>query len=272
MADLHHTRTGEGPPLALLAGIGMSGAAWRPVARRLAAEREVWSIDLPGFGGSAPLVAGAPAGIAALADAAERCFAALSLDRPHAAGNSLGGAVALELGRRGSVASVTALSPVGFASRPARRFARASLRLTYWAGARLRPAAPALLRRPGLRRLLYAQMFAHPERLTPAMAYDHLTTMLDGSAFHTVLTELDGHRFAGAVDVPVTIAWGTRDGLLLPTQALRARRLLPGARHVWLHGCGHVPMSDDPEQVARLLLAGSRGAGAPQNAVASASG
>ena len=63
--------------------------------------------------------------------------------------------------------------------------------------------------------------------------------------------------FAGPVPVPTTIAWGTRDGLLLPSQALRARRVLPEARHVWLRGCGHVPMSDDPEQVARVLLEGS---------------
>ena len=64
-------------------------------------------------------------------------------------------------------------------------------------------------------------------------------------------------RFAGPVRVPVTIAWGTRDGLLLPSQALRARRVLPEARHLWLRGCGHVPMSDDPAQVAAVLLSGS---------------
>jgi len=30
------------------------------------------------------------------------------------------------------------------------------------------------------------------------------------------------------------------------------------ARRVWLAGCGHVPTWDDPEQVAGVLLAGSR--------------
>jgi pimeloyl-ACP methyl ester carboxylesterase len=269
---LHHRRDGAGPPLALLAGIGMSGAAWRPVVARLQGEREVWSIDLPGFGRSEALGGGGPCGIAALADAAERFIAEAGLERPHVAGNSLGGAVGLELGRRGTVASVTAISPAGFASRPARRFAGVSLRLTHRAGRLLRPAAPRLVARPGLRRILYGQMFAHPERLTPGEAYDHLTTMLDGVAFHDVLTELDGHRFAGEIRVPVTIGWGTRDGLLLPTQARRARRLLPGARHVWLRGCGHVPMSDDPDQVARLLLEGSAAPAARQKAVASASG
>ncbi len=51
--------------------------------------------------------------------------------------------------------------------------------------------------------------------------------------------------------------------LLTSRQALRARRVLPGARHVILHGCGHVPPYDDPEQVARVLLESSRPAQAP---------
>jgi pimeloyl-ACP methyl ester carboxylesterase len=254
---LHHLREGAGPPLVLLAGIGSSGAAWQPVVPRLAREREVWRVDLPGFGRSEAFPAGAPRGLEALTDAAATFMDEVRLDRPHVAGNSLGGAVALELGRRERVASVTAISPAGFATWPARRFAGRSLQLSYYLGSRLRPVAPRLVTRPRLRRLLYAQMFAHPERLAPAEAYADLVTMLDGKGFHDTLTELDGHRFEGEIAVPVTIAWGTRDALLLPSQALRARRLLPNARHVWLRGCGHVPMSDDPEQVARVLLDGS---------------
>jgi pimeloyl-ACP methyl ester carboxylesterase len=262
-SGLHHVREGAGPPLVLLAGIGSSGAAWRPVVPLLAAEREVWRVDLPGFGHSEALAAGAPCGIEALADAAELFFEQAGLDRPHVAGNSLGGAVGLELGRRDRVASVTALSPAGFAGSAGQWFAGRSLQLTYWAGATLRPVAPKAFRRPGLRRILCGQMFAHPERLTPGEAYANLVTMLDGKGFHDVLTALDGHRFAGEIAVPVTIAWGTRDALLLPTQARRARRLLPGARHLWLRGCGHVPMSDDPVQVAGVLLDGSAATAGP---------
>jgi pimeloyl-ACP methyl ester carboxylesterase len=256
-SGLHHVREGAGPPLVLIAGIGSSGAAWRPVAPRLAEERELWRVDLPGFGRSDTLPDGDPCGVEALADAAERFFEEVGLTRPHIAGNSLGGAVGLELGRRDAVATVTALSPAGFAGWAGQQYAGRSLQLTHWAGGKLRPVAPKLFRRPGLRRILSAQMFAHPERLTPGEMYANLVTLLDSKGFHEVLTELDGHRFEGEIAVPVTIAWGTRDALLLPTQALRARRLLPNARHVWLHGCGHVPMSDDPEQVAQVLLEGS---------------
>ena len=41
---------------------------------------------------------------------------ALGLERPHVAGNSLGGGIALELGRRGWAGSVCAISPIGFAA------------------------------------------------------------------------------------------------------------------------------------------------------------
>jgi pimeloyl-ACP methyl ester carboxylesterase len=254
---LHHVREGAGPPLVLIAGIGSSGEAWNAVVPLLAVEREVWRIDLPGFGRSAAFGPGAPCGIEALTDAAEQFFAEAGLERPHVAGNSLGGAVGLELGRRDAVASVTALSPAGFAGRAGRRFASDSLQLTYWLSGKLRPVAPTAFRRPRMRRLLMAQMFSRPQNLTPGEAYANLVTLLDGKGFLDTLTALEGHRFEGDIHVPVTIAWGTRDALLLPNQALRARRLLPEARHLWLRGCGHVPMSDDPEQVARVLLEGS---------------
>ena len=58
-------------------------------------------------------------------------------------------------------------------------------------------------------------------------------------------------------DVPITIAWGTHDRLLPAGQAGVARQRLPQARFVLLPGCGHVPMTDDPALVARVLLEGS---------------
>ena len=64
-----------------------------------------------------------------------------------------------------------------------------------------------------------------------------------------------GVQFTADVpDVPVTIAWGSRDRLLLRRQGVRASGPIPGARLVRLPGCGHVPMNDDPALVARVIL------------------
>jgi len=96
---LAHERTGSGPPLVLLHGIGLDRACWEPVLGLLEPGRDVLAVDLPGFGGSA-MVGGTPT-IAALASAVGALVRALGLAPPHVAGNSLGGAVALELGARG---------------------------------------------------------------------------------------------------------------------------------------------------------------------------
>ncbi|MDQ0993459.1 pimeloyl-ACP methyl ester carboxylesterase [Streptomyces sp. V3I7] len=66
-------------------------------------------------------------------------------------------------------------------------------------------------------------------------------------------------RFTDQVtEPPVTIAWGDRDRLLLPRQAARTQRAVPEAELIWLPGCGHVPVNDDPELVAEVLLKGAK--------------
>ena len=66
-------------------------------------------------------------------------------------------------------------------------------------------------------------------------------------------------------EIPVTVAWGNRDRILPFRQAARAAQRLPQARHVTLDGCGHAPMSDDPEAVVRVILS-TTGAVAEQTA------
>ena len=77
--ELAYEREGSGPPLVLLAGIGMNATAWQPVRSRLAAERELTLIDLPGFGNSAALSDGTDSTIHALTQAVERCRHALDV-------------------------------------------------------------------------------------------------------------------------------------------------------------------------------------------------
>jgi pimeloyl-ACP methyl ester carboxylesterase len=257
---LVHDRRGAGPPLVLVHGIGSRWQAWEPVLDRLAAEREVIVLDLPGFGASPPLPPGIPANVETLTQAVQAFVGALGLPRPHVAGNSLGGAIALELARRGAARSATALAPLGFGTSWEVVYAVASLRAWRRLARLLRPAAPAMVRCAPLRTVLFAQFFGRPSRLAADEALAAVDTLVQAPAFDATLSKTCRYRFGDAHElrVPITIAWGTRDRLLLPRQARRARRRLPAARHVWLYRCGHVPMSDDPEQVAAVLLAGSR--------------
>src|SRR3954454_16457944 len=88
---------------------------WDPVIERLAAERDVIALDLPGFGGSPAI---SPAQPADLARAVAVQLEALGVVRPHVAGSSLGGWIALELALAGWTAPVTAIAPAGLWSQP----------------------------------------------------------------------------------------------------------------------------------------------------------
>jgi pimeloyl-ACP methyl ester carboxylesterase len=253
---LTHVRQGSGEPLVLVHGIGSQWQVWSPVLERLGLDRDVVALDLPGFGGSAPLAGEVT--LTALAGAVWELVQALGMERPHVAGNSLGGAVALELARTGRARTATGLSPLGFARGREIAFARRSLICSRALARALAPATGALLATGAGRTLLLSQFFARPWRVPPgdaALATRNLATSPGFQATLPLLATVAPRHLA----VPVTIAWGVRDRLLIARQGRRARAAMPGATHLWLEGCGHVPTWDDPERVAEVLLAGSRG-------------
>lgn len=256
---LNYDRRGQGPSLVLVHGIGSQWQVWGPVLDRLAAERDVIALDLPGFGDSPPLPAAATPDIQSLADAVTQFTGELGLERPHVTGNSLGGWIALELARRGAVASATALSPGGFWNPREAAYARTSLKAAVRGARSMDGLAPVLAATAVGRVLLFGQVMARPWRLRPQEAVGALHALAGSSAFDECLEVNTRQQFRGGeeIQVPTTVAWGERDRLLIPRQARRAARAIPGARHVTLRGCGHVPTWDAPDQVARVVLEAS---------------
>jgi pimeloyl-ACP methyl ester carboxylesterase len=256
---LNHHRAGRGEPLVLIHGIGSHWQMWEPVLDGLVAHREVIALDLPGFGASPMPPAGTPAGIDSLVSLVAEFLAELGLSRPHAAGNSLGGLVALELAKRGLVSSANGLSPAGFANGPETVLARSTLWLAVRSARWLAPRVDPLAARPRGRMLLFGAFLARPAQLPARDAAEAVRALGGAPWFDDTLRTIGPSQFAGGeeIDVPVTIAWGEKDRLLLPRQAERAARAIPSARMVILRGCGHVPTYDDPEQVAQVLLEGS---------------
>jgi pimeloyl-ACP methyl ester carboxylesterase len=246
----------------LVHGIGMRRQAWAPVLARLEAEREVLNVDLPGFGQSPPDEAGTELGILDYADRLQRFFAEAGVERPHVAGNSMGGGIALELGRRGAVRSVTLISPIGFWGRPGIAWCRGLLRVEYALGANPSDSMPETLQLALARLALFPIAFGRPfavpaeEVLATGEAAQAAPGFVDGveNGLDYFFTDPGGLR-----DIPVTVAWGRRDLLLPPiTQARRARAMLPWARHLSLPGCGHIPFYDAPDLCAHLILEGSK--------------
>jgi pimeloyl-ACP methyl ester carboxylesterase len=255
-----YERVGGGEPLLLLHGIGHHRQAWDPVVDILATERDVIAVDLPGFGASPAL----PDGLAydlPTTTAVFRAFCeALELERPHVAGNSLGGLLALELGREKLVRSVTALSPAGFWSEAERRYAFGILLTMRHISRRMPlPLVERLARTAAGRTALTSTIYARPGRRSPEAVVAETLALAQATGFDQTLRAGATVQFTDDVPgIPVTVGWGTRDWLLVRRQGARAKQIIPAARLVRLPGCGHCPMNDDPALVARVILDGSR--------------
>ncbi|WP_214325419.1 alpha/beta fold hydrolase [Nonomuraea sediminis] len=255
--ELAFERRGTGAPLILIHGIGHHWQAWLPVLDRLAAHRDVIAVDLPGFGVSPGLPDGTPYTAETLADAVESFCALMGVREPHIAGNSLGGYIALELASRGVVRTATALSPAGFWSRGELLWCQSVLRATR-AAARSLPVDQAIraAENPIGRAASVGVMVAHPSRMSPTALVAAMQALGASAGFDETLASFTDLMPPAPPKTPITIAWGEHDRLLLRRQAVRAAKW-SGQRVKLLKGCGHVPMSDDPELVARVVLDGS---------------
>ncbi|GAA3529511.1 alpha/beta fold hydrolase [Nonomuraea rosea] len=252
--ELAFERRGTGAPLILIHGIGHHWQAWRPVMDRLAVTRTVIAVDLPGFGVSPGLPPRTPYTAESLADAVESFCALLGVREPDVAGNSLGGYIALELASRGVVRTATALSPTGFWSRSELLYCRLALRALRGSARAMSPEQAVMAAEsPFLRALSAGLLVAHPSRLEPAALVAAGQALGAASGFDETLESFAGLMPPAPPKSPITIAWGEHDRLLLRRQAVRAARW-SGQRVKLLKGCGHVPMSDDPELVARVIL------------------
>jgi pimeloyl-ACP methyl ester carboxylesterase len=129
-----------------------------------------------------------------------------------------------------------------------------SLRITRWAS---RHAAGLLSRLVGRRLgriLVLGQTHGRPTQVTPAQARASIAAMGTSPGFDAAFAAtVHRHYRAAPLGAPVTVAFGSRDLLLLPGQSRHVDQLPPGTRSVALPGCGHVPMSDSPEAVAAVI-------------------
>jgi pimeloyl-ACP methyl ester carboxylesterase len=254
-AALTRFREGRGEPLLLVHGLGLTWRSWKPVLGVLTAAHDVLAVDLPGFGSTPPVSDRQPT-IAALADAVEAELDRAGLGRVHVAGNSLGGWVALELARRKRARSVVAFSPSGLET-PVERLAvvstNALMRARNRAAAPLATVATADL---ASRTVMLGALRSRPWRLPAREAAAEIVDFANAPGLHATLQATTGSRAPvglTGIAVPVRICFGTRDLVIGALTAPRFAAAIPGAELVPLPGCGHVPMADDPELVARTI-------------------
>jgi pimeloyl-ACP methyl ester carboxylesterase len=255
-------RAGAGEPLVLLHGFTGSWNHWSPLLDELSARYEVIAPALAGHDGGKPLPDGTALNFASSTDLLEEHLDELGLDTVHVVGNSMGGALALELAKRGRARSVVALAPAGGwlpgdgeALRLARFFAR-QLRLTRASASRM----SSIVTRPKLRRLAFREVMRHGELMSPSQALELAESSLRCTVSDLVIDALRSDRedlSLGDLDrivCPVLLATPQFDRILPGERhAPRYKREIPNVEAITLPGCGHVPMWDDTALVIRTI-------------------
>jgi 2-hydroxy-6-oxonona-2,4-dienedioate hydrolase/4,5:9,10-diseco-3-hydroxy-5,9,17-trioxoandrosta-1(10),2-diene-4-oate hydrolase len=258
---------GDGAPLVLVHGSGMSASTWAPLMPHLAPHRLI-AFDLPGFGlsdafdyGGRPLRSHAVAQLTSL-------FDALDLDRAPIVGTSLGGmwalcaaidapnrvtavgslgvpAVALS-GMHGDPA-FTALSTPGL-RQLAVRIGSPSVAITRRALARGAIGPRAADRAPeGFFEVVHEGM-RQPGYRTAMLTHMQLALRFGRPRPENFLSDADLQE----LKVPVLMIWGDDDPYGGPDVGQRPCALIPDARLEVIPG-RHAPFLDDPERCGALI-------------------
>ncbi len=249
--SMHIDITGNGPPVVLIHGWGLHGGVWARTAKALAGHHTVLSVDLPGFGASAPL------DVAYTATALAQAVATRVPADAAWVGWSLGGLVALAAAGMGVPMGRVALvgATPRFVQAPDWPDAMAGEVLAGFAAdlaADWRAAVSrflALQARGSERardelRALREMVFARGEPTAQALR-GGLDVLRDG----------DLRDVLARVQVPALVIHGRRDTLVPPAAAAETMRRLPRARLALIDGAGHAPFLSHPDQFEQTLAA-----------------
>jgi 2-hydroxy-6-oxonona-2,4-dienedioate hydrolase len=224
---MHAVVVGDGAPVVLVHGFGVSGAYMLPLARALAASFSAFVPDLPGQGKSTSLRG--QVGVTQLALALGAWVEAEGLTRPAFVANSMGCQVVTELAAR-RPAQVGPMVLIGPTIDPARRAARRQLVSALRAAAREPFSLIALA--------------ARDERSAGARAL--LSTA------RAVLADRIEDRLP-LIEQRTLVVYGDKDSFVGREWAERVATLLPRGRLRIVSGEPHAVHYTQPELVARLV-------------------
>jgi pimeloyl-ACP methyl ester carboxylesterase len=254
MSLIRSSRTGTGPALVLVHGLGSRRQSWRPVIADLAAAREVVALDLPGHGETPPLLG--PLTFERLVDDLQEFLQEQDLAGSDLVGSSLGARMVLDLARRGIGRHVVALDPGGFWNDAEKAVFGVSVKASFALVTALRPALPALAGNAVGRTALLPQFSPRPWAVPADVAVSELQSIAGTAALYETLAALldSGTQAGGPTPGRVVLGWGRRDRVTLPRQAPRAAAAFPHATVRWFERCGHFPTWDQPIEAARVIL------------------
>ncbi|MDP1541392.1 MAG: alpha/beta hydrolase [Moraxellaceae bacterium] len=252
-----YVERGNGRPLVLLHGIGMSHAAWAPVLNKLAGHRRVIAFDIAGFGQTPALPS--PLTADAFVDGLRQSLNDLGINEPvDIVGNSMGGWLALEAAKAGLARSVVGISPAGLGTHDD---VPTHIRLTFSSMRSVAKYAPgisnSLLKSPLVRALAMSiPVSIRSFRMPSFVAQQALQDFANAPGFDETLEIIKPVRGIEHLDMPITIAFGRLDWILIG-EMQKGDRLPAHSKRLKPWGWGHVPMWDDPAGVAKVILEGT---------------
>jgi pimeloyl-ACP methyl ester carboxylesterase len=259
-ATVNYVDIGEGPgtPVLLVHGLAGHWQNWLENIPRIAQERRVLALDLPGHGLSD--LPREKISIQGYGRTLDGFLEALGLDRVAVVGNSMGGFVSSELTiqfpqrvERLVLVSAAGISNTSFYRAPALTIGRIASALTTATAARHR----SLAARPITRHAAIALVARHPARLKPDLVWEGLMKGAGKESFQDALRanlEYDFRDRLPDIEVPTLVVWGENDSVISVQDADEFERLIDDARKVVMEDTGHVPMIERPTTFNDLLM------------------
>lgn len=255
--QLRYLATGSGPPVVLVHGLLGGSFCWRFNVAALSRRHTTLALDLPGFGesdASRDLDCSMEAQGHRLVCLLEK----LRLESVDVVGSSWGGAVAIFLAAMSRrVRSLVLAAPVNpWSDFGAGRVRFLSGRL---GGTLLRLAMP--VSRP-LHPIALERMYGDPGRIPPGTLEGYSGLLMRPGRAHNILNTLrswekDLSALRGAiarVQARTLLIWGTRDAAVDLKSSEALMRALPECERALIHGAGHLPFEETPDEFNRLVL------------------
>ena len=259
--EIHYRDEGTGPVLVLIHGSNCSLQSWDGWQEQLRQQFRVISVDLPGHGLTGPNPSG-NYDYQTMGRVLDRLANVLQIDKFSLAGNSMGGAIALDYAmlHPEKLERLVLIDSLGYPDEIP------PLTLRMWGF----PAIGRLLTvlTP---RFVYAQtikdIYGHKERVNDQLIDRYYELLLrEGNRNATRMRFADPVWYVDqsrlkTIKIPTLVMWGGKDPWFGSQFGRRLARDIPGAKFRLYPDLGHVPMEEAPEITARdaaLFLAHER--------------
>jgi len=252
--------SGDEEPVALVHGLGGQWQNWLENIPRLALDRRVVAMDLPGFGLTPEPEDDEGISITRYGRCVNALCDRLGLGMVNLVGNSMGGYIAAEVAiqfpeRVGRLVLVSAagISSAQTLQAPILTIGRVATAIATNSAARHR----LLAARPVTRHMSLALVARHPRLLKPDLAYEGFFKGAGKPGFDDALRaslEYDFRDRLPEVKVPTLIVWGEKDSIIPVRDADEFERLIGDSRKVVMKDTGHIPMAERPVAFNDVLV------------------